>query len=190
MYMLALLMLLAAGIFCILCHLIIGVIKRSNQKDKAEFDARIKELAFIIHKEVEYNSLALYVDDTNKKWIARARMYDKEPRIFDFEDIMDFELYDDGNSIMRSGFGGALVGGAAFGVQGAMTGAIVSRGTSNTCAAMQVVIRLNNLDCPHITFRLVFYKIGRNSLKYNTAFEAAQKFMSVLTYMQNNKNGV
>jgi len=180
--------LLFAGAFWVVAQLIATVFIRFYRKSKAIFDTRVNELGFIVSKEVVYyNTQLLYVDDINKKWIARDDVHGKNPRIFDFEDVIDFEMIDDGHCIARSGLGGAIVGGALFGVNGAIAGGIVSRETRNTCASLNVVIRLNKLECPQIMFDVIGHKVNRSSHYYRRALEFAQQLLSTLTYIEHNK---
>jgi len=179
--------LLFAGAFWVVAQVLVGLLKRSYRKYKVAFDARVKELDFIVSKEVEHDFKALYIDDINKRWIVRDDLHDVAPRVFNYTDILEFELIVDGYCVVRSGVGGAIVGGALLGVQGAIAGGIATSGGGSVCTSMQVVIRLNCLDCPQVVIRTVWSKTEKNSSDFKAAHSFAQKLMSLLTYIEHNK---
>ena len=69
--------------------------------------------------------------------------------VFKYEEILDFEVLEDGTSITKGGFGKALIGGAIFGLAGAIAGG-TSKKTKQICTSLQVKVTTRNPDRPVI----------------------------------------
>ena len=63
-------------------------------------------------------------DENNRKWFVPDGMFGgvKNPIVYSFDDIVAFELLEDGNSITKGGTGRAIAGGLLFGGIGAIVG--------------------------------------------------------------------
>ena len=90
------------------------------------------------------------IDDNSKKWIINNKgLFSKNvvPKIFNYSDIVDFELLEDGESIAKGGLGRAVVGGVLFGGIGAVVGGITGKKKSKpVCNSLKIKITLNDIN--------------------------------------------
>src|SRR5574344_1211379 len=93
----------------------------------------LKQNNFIISKEEKIQSVnTIYVDDVNKKFAIQVGKKGKL-KIYSYKDLGQYELNEDGNSILQGKGIATIVGGAAFGIFGAMAGAAGKRASTNIC---------------------------------------------------------
>lgn len=128
------------------------------------------------------------VDEENQLWYAQDMFGLHKTPIHKFEDILDFELLEDGNIITKGGLGSALVGGLTFGGVGAVVGATTGKKTSSSnCTSMRIKITLNSLSCPVEYIDLISMKVSKKSAAYKNAFDQAQQILSMLQIIIQNR---
>lgn len=130
----------------------------------------------VIGAEVEF-------DDNNKKWLVKSGIFKtkKNAQLFDYDDILDFELLDDGESIMQGGLGRALVGGALFGGVGAVVGGVTGkRKNKSICKSLKIKVTLKNINNPVVYINFIENDTKRDGFMYKIAFQNAQECLSVL----------
>ena len=125
----------------------------------------------------------LYLDENNKKLTIPQGLFRKkinEQKIYNYNDIVNFELIEDGNSISEGGVGRAIVGGALFGGIGAIVGGSTGHKHKQTCTNLKIKITLNNINNPveYITF--INTEIKKDSRLYKSYIKIAQEIISVL----------
>lgn len=126
----------------------------------------------------------LEVDENAHKW--RIPSTKTTSIIYDYNDIVSFELIEDGETITKGGFGGAVAGGLLFGGIGAIVGS--NTGTKAVCNFMSIKIVLNNLQNPNTYIYVIQNQIKRNSMIYKTLLSGAQECLSVLQLMCNKQS--
>ncbi len=67
-----------------------------------------------------------FVDEKNQLWYNKP-MFVKEPTVYNHSDIINFELIEHNKVVIKSGLGTAIIGGATFGVAGAIIGSNISK---------------------------------------------------------------
>ncbi len=97
--------------------------------------------------------------------------------VFKYEDVLDFEVLEDGTSITKGGLGKALVGGAIFGLAGAIVGG-TSKKTKQMCNKLQIKITTRNLDKPIIYLTLINSETKKNGFIYKQASKCVQEILS------------
>lgn len=153
---------------------IVGVSKQSEegrQKEVALFNAK-KKVGNYIH-----------FDDMNRKFaIPRTSLSGKikDLRIYDYEDLMDFELLEDGNSISKGGVGRALVGGALFGGVGAIVGGSTGHKQKNTCTKLQIKMTMNSMETPTVYINFIEAETKKDGFLYKAVYPQAQEILSLL----------
>ena len=101
-----------------------------------------------------------------------------------FEDIIDYELLEDGDLQTKGGLGSALAGGLTFGAAGAIVGASVGKKkTTSNCSSMSIKITLNSMNVPGENVNLLQMKVSKTSAAYKKAFAQAQEILSLLKIM-------
>lgn len=124
-----------------------------------------------------------YIDENHKKWtIPQGLLKNKiiQSKIYNYTDILDFELIEDGNSVSKGGIGRAIVGGALFGGIGAIVGATTGHKQKQTCSILQIKIILNSMNSPIEYITLINTEIKKSSNTYKLSFNIAQQILSVL----------
>ena len=130
------------------------------------------------------------IDEKNKKiaFLLKGIVAGQSRRIVDFKDILDFEILEDNESVIKGGLGRAIVGGALFGGVGAITGGVTGkRQTKQIVQRLELIIRLNTLDNPTINFVLIKNPVKKTSLTYQLNAKLAQDAISALNFVVNNK---
>jgi uncharacterized membrane protein len=183
-------MILFVIILIFIIIIIAAVVSAKNTEEGNEQClAHLQSINFLVSKKTEFGDIALYVDDTNKKWAIKTRR-NEEVKIFGYSDLLEFEVYEDGNSIAKGRAGSALVGGLLFGVVGAVVGGAGKKSISNTCKVLQLRIRVNNLYCPEIILDFINTETKKDSFIYRTNFEIAKNMAATLSYIHNSQASV
>ena len=144
---------------------------------------------FVVSKEVEVNYFEnnkgkmqrFFVDDASKRFAIAGN----DVQIYNFSDILDFELNEDGNSIMRGKGMATALGAATLGLPGALMGAAGKRESVGTCTSLLVRISLNNLKTPQVVIPLINGTEIKKDTYYQSYFETAKELMSTLAYIAN-----
>lgn len=80
----------------------------------------------------------------------------KEIIIFSFDEILDYEVYENNNKFISSTFDSTLVGGALFGAGGAILGSSLGKDINENCKELFLQIKLKNIVRPE--FRIYFIR--------------------------------
>ncbi|MCR5144152.1 MAG: SHOCT domain-containing protein [Lachnospiraceae bacterium] len=147
------------------------------EKDKEEHEIEIAE--FNATKKI---GNYVYFDDANKKFaIPKVTLTGKvkDLKIFNYEDILDFELLEDGNSVSKGGVGRAIVGGALFGGVGAIVGGSTGHKMKNTCSKLQIKLTFNNIESPTAYINFIVAETKKDSFIYKQTYPMAQDALSV-----------
>src|SRR5690606_10900120 len=96
----------------------IGLLASAKEELKKEIDN------FVATKKIG-NFVAF--DDNQQRWAVLSSFAGKVKQIYNYSDIVNFELLEDGESIASGGLGRALVGGALFGGVGAIVGGVTGK---------------------------------------------------------------
>lgn len=124
------------------------------------------------------------VDDQNRLWRTQDQLGMHRSIIHRFEDIIYYELLEDGDLQTKGGLGSALAGGLAFGAAGAIVGASVGKKkTIANCSSMSIKITLNNMNTPVENVNLLQMKVSKASAAYKKAYAQAQEILSLLKIM-------
>lgn len=120
------------------------------------------------------------IDENNKIWGVPCF----SPHIFfTYEDIISFELLENGNAVTKGGLGGAVVGGALLGGLGAVVGGSVGKKkTKQEITEYRIKIVTRNPVCPDVYINLLTAgKVMSNSFLYKAYAGTAQRILSLLT---------
>lgn len=128
----------------------------------------------------------LEIDENNKLWYAPCFTN----VFFTFEEIVSFELLENGNTISKGGIGGALAGGALFGDAGAVVGAAVGkRKIKQEITQYLIKIITRNRNCPEVYINfLTTGKLMSDSIVFKSRAGTAQQVLTMLTLMMDGQN--
>lgn len=139
-------------------------LKNIQQERKAAFNPGVK-----FGRHIEF-------DDAHKWFHVNSA----QDAILTYDDILEFEVLEDGNSVLKGGLGSALIGGALFGIAGAIAGGS-SKQSKATCNLLQLKITTRDPEWP---LYYINYIDGReyrkDSLTYTKAFKEIQGIIAKL----------
>lgn len=122
-------------------------------------------------------------DENNQLWASG--IFDI---IFRYDEIISFELLEDGDVVSKGGLGNAVVGGMLFGGVGAIVGGVTGKKKSKMEVrelALKIVTR--NEMCPQVFINfLTTGPIKSGSLVYNGYKASAQQIITQLTVIMDN----
>lgn len=128
------------------------------------------------------------MDDNSEQWAIAKGLFPsyKNCTPYDYADIVDFELLEDGSSISRGGLGRALVGGALFGGVGAIVGGVTGKKKNKlTCTSLMIKITVNDTARPVEYIKFITSSTYKTGLVYKSAYKNAQEIMSLLQLIAN-----
>lgn len=125
---------------------------------------------------------ALQVDFQNKLLAVATKKFLKLQKgyIFRFNEIVDYSVEQDGNTIQKSGAGSAVIGGLLFGGVGLVAGGLMGRKTKETITKMSITLKTTNKWAPTVTIPIVSSEIKKGSMTYNLVKASTEKILQVL----------
>lgn len=142
---------------------------------REEFQKKVD--SFHITKQIG-NFLA--IDDENERWAILNQSSGEMLTIYNYDDLVDFELLEDGNSVASGGLGRALVGGALFGGAGAIVGGITGKRKNNEyCDSLKIKLTINNIDTPVTYLYFITSNTKKSDFSYSHLMGEAQECVSI-----------
>lgn len=102
-------------------------------------------------------------------------------KVYRCEDIIGFELLEDGNTLMKGGVGSAVAGGVLFGGAGAIAGSVIGKKQKRVVNRLQIKITMNSIAEPAIIIDLVKTKTNADSFIYRQTSTTAHEILSLLS---------
>lgn len=149
-----------------------------NKNEYGELE-RSKKDEFIPTKKVGNR---FYIDEIAKKWTIPDNFITgatKKAIIYNYSDVINYELIEDGNNIAKGGLGRAITGGILFGGVGAIVGGMTG-GRKTTCSKLEIVITLRNTSNPIRRIPFINTSTKKDSLSYMKLSQEAQEIASFL----------
>lgn len=119
--------------------------------------------------------------DDNNKWfvLPKGTLSSKinNSYVFKYDEILNFEVIEDGITITKGGLGKALVGGAIFGIAGAIAGG-TSKKTNEICKKLEIKITTKNQDNPVVYVNLIDTDFKKDGMLYRIASKNIQDILS------------
>ncbi len=162
-----------------------GIIIAAKQKED-EHAAEVK--AFEATKKIDNY---IYFDDINKKIaIPQKGLLGSisDLKIYNYSDIIDYELLEDGNTLEKGGVGRAIVGGALFGRDAAIIGSVTGHKHISTCAKLQIKITTNDMKDPTAYVNFIESETKKDGIIYKQAYSFAQEALSILNIIGQSNN--
>ena len=104
----------------------------------------------------------------------------REPFIYSFSDLINFELIEDGTTVSKGGFGSAVVGGALLGAAGMITGGILGKKNKDVVSSLYISLSLNDPLLSHRTIEFISTDTKKNGMIYNISKKASELVVSTL----------
>ena len=112
----------------------------------------------------------LLIDDKNKKFIYQVKS--TFSKTYNFSDIINYEVYENGRREVEGTAGSALIGGAFFGLGGMIVGSNVGRSINEMCSQLELIIGIN--DSANTQLNIAFIN-GGNINKSTSIYKEARK---------------
>lgn len=156
------------------------------EQHNEEFERKVEEhTAFTVTKKI---GDMLEIDEPNEKWRIPVKL--GLPKIHTFDEIISFELLEEGETITKGGLGGAVAGGLLLGGTGAVVGSVIGKKQAKPmCSSMSIKIVLNSLDFPNEFIRVIESPMKRSGFLWDIYFGAAQECLSVLQLICDRQSG-
>ena len=119
-------------------------------------------------------NIYMEIDDTHKSFKIGGN-------IFEFSNLLSFELLEDGHSISKGGLGRAVAGGLLFGGVGAIVGGVTGgKKAKGVCNSMKLKVTLRNAYTDNIYVNFITSETKTSSFEYKQAQKNAQDCISAL----------
>ena len=159
-------------------------VKTSSIEDIKTRQIKVKEIIEENTERVNEFKATIYVgnliwfDDTHKYFALPYKNAGiNMSYIFEYKDLLAFEVLEDGSTITKGGLGKALVGGFFFGLAGALAG-----GTSKTskpmCDKLDIKITTRVSDYPVVYINVIKTQIKKSNFLYKALFQKVQEALS------------
>jgi len=152
----------------------------------AKNEQRTQELAaFTATKKI---GTYMEFDDVKKQWLVHNGMFGGRgsAKPFSYNDIVDFELLEDGESITKGGLGRAVAGGLLFGGVGAVVGGVTGgKKTKKICNSLKIKITVNDMANPAVYVNFITTATKTSNFLYKAAYNSAQECLSTLQLICN-----
>ena len=150
-------------------------------------DEEIKQHGFVVSQTFQSALVKIpriFIDDEHK----RIAVFDnvKGPvRFYGYSDIIGYELFEDGNSVLKGSMLGAAVGEATFGTAGGIIGSSMRRKISAYITSMQVIVTLKDMTHPNVTINVLTGRVQRGTFTYNNLMKQAKFIASTFDNIKN-----
>lgn len=126
-------------------------------------------------------------DEEKKQWLIPDGIFGgkKAPNIYRYDDIIDYELLEDGETIIKGGIGSAIAGGILFGGSHSLVGGItVGNKSKKSINSLKIKITVNHSQKPAEYINLIKYKTKVSSSIYVESYGLAQEVLFILAHIQ------
>lgn len=141
---------------------------------------------FSITKEVTNinGDSCLMIDTNSKRWIIKTSEMDS-PQIFNYKDLISYELCCDDETVSLSSPGATMLGAIVGGATGAIIGASLFKRTLETCSEMYIRITDGDANVHKIT--LVDEEVDKSSEIYEQAMLLSEQMIAILDVININR---
>lgn len=161
----------------------IAIMDRQANIDAALVTQNVEQAELMTFIPTKKIGALIEFDDNQQKWLVPDGFFGKKknPKIYQYSDIIDFELLEDGESITKGGLGRAVAGGVLFGGIGAVVGGVTGGKKSKTiCTNLKIKITIKDINNPTVYINFITSSTKKNSIIYKTMYNSAQECLSVL----------
>ncbi len=130
-------------------------------------------------------------DDKQRKWLVLSSFLGKRDKstVYNYSDIVGFELLEDGDSVAKGGLGRALVGGALFGGTGAIVGGVTGkRKSKGICNSLKLKVTVKDINNPVVYITFIDTKTKKDGFTYKNVSKQAQECLSTFQLICDQRN--
>lgn len=166
---------------------VLGILQETPLSD---LDEARENIALYVRKRKEFSATYCVGDYAQFDDTHRTMLLIKEPSVsripsnytlVPYGDVIDFELLEDGTSVVSGGLGRSVVGGILFGPTGAIVGGVTGKKKGkDVCNLLQIKVTTSNQISPAVFSKLIAAETKKKGFVYRTAYQSAQKIISKL----------
>lgn len=147
----------------------------------------LEESGFSVDRNIFGNDFdfALAVDNEHYKWAVVYPSSD-EPHIFNFQDLISYEIIQNGEKAISGNAGDAAASAILFGTAGAIVGASSKKTISEMCHDLHIEIRVNDLNKSLLILPCSTGEIAVNCSIFQDRVQKAHEILSILSYIKSN----
>ena len=131
------------------------------------------------------------INDEHRKWAVIRRFpaprnghyYDYDA--YDYSDLINYEVVENGNSVQSGRGGSAALGYLAFGVAGAIIGSSMAKENKELISDLHISISVRDLKAPNKTINLLSHAVDNRIREYKDAIANCEKIVAILRYIMN-----
>lgn len=173
---------IVVGTIFILCRFLISNSEIKEMKKSVDEKIMSGEIeGFIPQKSIKdpYSNYGVYIDGLNKK-IMFVNLTDVGTRkVFNFDELIECSILEDGAAVNSGGIGRAVVGGIIGGGVGAVVGA-TTRGAKSITRSLSVRIISNKISDPLYEIPIITCELRKDSSLYKVKFQFAQEVYATI----------
>lgn len=165
--------------------------RETQQNNLSEIENTLNYRKFNTSKKIELKDvlsslpiMQLRIDIDNKQFALCTIVPYKKVDIFKFSDIIECEIIEDSNTIMKGGIGRAIVGNVLAGGVGAIVGAI-TRKSKNVTNSLQIRLITNNTTDSLYILDLITSETKKDSTEYKDIMQFANNVYATITSIIN-----
>ena len=118
------------------------------------------------------------------------KLFKYKSEIFNYTDLISFELIEDGNQVTHGGIslGRAALGGILFGTSGAAitSASKIKKEDKDYCSQLDIMIHVKNSPKPTKFIKLITFKIDKSKFMYKQMANTAKEILGGLNYILDN----
>lgn len=159
----------------------VSLVKECIEKtDRYLKDQEYRKSIFTVSRKIGSN---LRIDEANRLLTLKSIL--GQNRIYQYDQIHDFEVLEDGESIAKGGLGRAVAGGVLLGGVGAIVGGVTGgKKTKGICTNLQIRIALNEDVEENIYIKLITSETKKKSFAYKGAISIANDIVAFLSKVE------
>lgn len=127
--------------------------------------------------------MMMQFDDNQELWLINDGMMGgvKNPTIYSYTDIIDYELIENEETITKGGLGRAAAGGILFGGVGAVVGGVTGGKKSKAiCSSLRLRITVRDMNNPAVFVDFIKVDTKKSSFVYKEMFNQAHQCVATL----------
>lgn len=133
----------------------------------------------------------ILVDETHKLWSPTKGLVSKKTtdEYFSYDDVISFEVVEDGNTVTKGGLGRAVVGGILLGGVGAIVGGATSKKkTRETCNRLFLKLRVAHFPRDIILIYISMNEVKKDSGTYKACYYQMEQVLNFFNDIKNGEN--
>lgn len=167
--------------------------EKKSPYNTIEYD--LNQKGFYVSKQLNVNNNFLFIDGINKKFMILKETYiwsklknRKYSKIYDYSNLIKYEIFENGSQVVSGTSGRSLIGGALFGLSGAIIGSSGKRTINDICNELKLVLYINDIDNSFVSIAFLAGGWKKNTNIYKASVLKLQEWCSILELMLNDNS--